>query len=289
MHLFERRLAGILILVSVLAVNCSCKQEGETQEVRRDVEHFEYSFGLEYNVVKQAAYCSIGQRDLWTDSQVPPPADFDEAPYLLLISQGDCNQLEKLIGAIDWSQYQNLTDSDFEPTPPGMQYRERLFVRIGGDTIVDWIKSYHKLVEHLRGPLEAIDRAIAEIAEQRRANPVLPNDFSLLLSTNGAADNESWRWNFSGGSCTVTLNDQARQLDVAHFAPLWKSLLQLRLLGAEYAPTSAAETAETAGGSDALSVTVNGVTLIDFSFERPYENQGRVEKLRSLLGQALGR
>jgi hypothetical protein len=245
-------------------------------------ESFRFSFASKYSVVQSGQYCAIEERDVWNDAQVPPPPEFDEVPYTTLISAEECSAIFTRVNAIDWSRYQKLSDSDFEVTPPGMQYSERLFVKIGDVVEVDWIKDFRKLKSGLRASLEAIEQSLSDIATKRRYDVVLPDSLRLSLMTEGE---EPSRFELVRDNGINQLSDstETSELSDSKFRTLWDDILDLRLLVAEFVPTEVAADDGSANRRDALSISINGEELVGFSFERPYENEGRVNDLRDLL------
>ncbi len=253
------------------------------QEVVPKVEAFRFSFGLKYSVVRDGDYCAIEQRDIWTDSQIAPPADFDEAPYIMLISKKECAAILSQVDEIDWTKYTDLSDADFETTPPGMQHRERLYVKIGDDVKVDWIKDFQKLQPSLREPLEATQQLIGNIAVEREGKLIPPDSLQLSLSVTEHGTTNRWSVTREGGKDELSANGKTAELSPDSFNDLWSQILDLRLFGAEYAPL---DSTQEKNRIDELAVNINGKELVNFSFNTPYENQSRVEELHNLLSLA---
>ena len=276
MPLSEHPSSVILLLAgTIVALTTACKEE-----VKEKVDSFRFSFGLEYSVIKDGAYCAIEQSDVWTDSQVEPPADFEEAPFVILISENESDSIITQVLQVDWDDYKNLTDSDFEVTAPGLQHRERLLVKIGDETKVDWIRDFSKLKPQLRAPLEKLEHEIAVLASERRKNPLLPETLQLSLSMTAGLGTTRWTLTRSRGEAYLDGGGGAKELPPERFSRLWSRVIELRLLGIEYAPL---ETTEVSGREDSLSIRVNGSELVNYGLTTPYEGDLRVNEMRDYL------
>lgn len=281
MLLNKHPLSFIIILsgaIYVLLTACS-------QEVAARVDTFTYSFGFEYKLVKHGEYCVIEVRNVWKETQVEPPPDFDEAPYVVPITEEECASIFSQILQIQWGNYSRLEDSDFLPSAPGLRHREHLLLEIDGETKVDWTRDFQVLAEELRYPLERLNQVIANFAEKRMNQPIIPYSLQLTLAESDSDGTHHFELSRSGGSNRLVSVFGEKTMSVQQLEQLWKRILDLRLFRAEYVPISDEAPKSDAGG-DEFSVTINGHKLVEFSYEKPYEEQERISELHKLLTAA---
>lgn len=133
-------------------------------------ETFTFAFGSEYTLEKTHDLVTIAYRPAWGDAQRPPDTAFEEVQaHTVQIPAADAQALWARIATLEPRPYQQLADSDFEPTPPDMRHTEYLNWIVDGKTVAAWSREYKFLKPDLRRPLGLVADAIRAAYEKAAA------------------------------------------------------------------------------------------------------------------------
>ncbi len=130
-------------------------------------------------LVKQGSEMTLTVFPVWQDAQLAPPEGFENSIQTYRLSAEDFDALYRELAHLDLDRYAELTDADFEATPPDQHHVEQLHYAVNGTEVVSWSRSYQWLRPELRAPLLAIQRRLAAWADDQPAPA--PGAFRRLM------------------------------------------------------------------------------------------------------------
>ncbi len=107
--------------------------------------------------------------------------NLDLTPGNVFISRSDFEKIWEDMKSVKWSGYSEPNKKIIEKAPPDINSIARLHLVIDDKSIIDWSRESSVFRKKAAAPLEKIAVAINKITEQRLADPIIPDRYSLVL------------------------------------------------------------------------------------------------------------
>lgn len=120
-------------------------------------------------LAKQGDTISLTMDPVWQDAQRAPPPDFELGKRVLRMNAVDFQRFWAELYVMDFAYYAQVTDADFETTPPDLRHTEQLTYAVNGKEIVSWGRDYQWLRAGLRAPLLDIQQQLTAWADEQPA------------------------------------------------------------------------------------------------------------------------
>lgn len=157
MRLSRLKLFSLAILMIFSGLNVSCKESKQMPE------KLIYKFSYGPLLQKTGDSVNITFTPHSSSAQRPQSGNLSMKQQSVIIDVKEFNSVWKKINKIDATQYTDIPDENFSPTPPDVNYTEKLRLVINDEVIIDWSREYGKLNDKLAGPLNEVNDALMEL------------------------------------------------------------------------------------------------------------------------------
>ncbi|MEE9443240.1 MAG: hypothetical protein V3V99_11315 [candidate division Zixibacteria bacterium] len=159
--LYKVGISALLGIFLIGGLNVSCKENEQMPE------KLTYKFSYGPKLQKIGDSLTVSYKPHSTNTQRPQPEDSPLQQKTVTLSTNEFKSVWKKIKKIDVPRYSNVPDEDFVPTPPDVNYTERLRLVIDDEVIIDWSHEFGRLNDKLVKPLNEVNEVLMELFNKR--------------------------------------------------------------------------------------------------------------------------